>query len=610
MATSNGFEKINGFHLNAVPDIPDFRDWIYQPALIQLELEMLPPDDLPVLDQGTEGACAGFGLSAVIDMLNRKRDRKICVSPRMLYEMAKRYDEWPGVRYSGSSCRGAIRGWYNMGVCSDNTWPYQPNKKSKLSVKRAKEARENTIGAYYRVLTNIVDFHAALNEAGVLYVSADVHSGWSAQNIKNGKIPFRKDTMGGHAFAIVGYNKDGFFVQNSWGESWGKNGIALWSYKDWQINIRDAWVVRLALPTPEIFPGKARNYSVDIKEEFKKSPSRSDIMGHFVHLDDGSFHKTGRYWSDLNDIKETADLISNSDKYKHLLIYAHGGLNSTKASAGRIKAMKDIFKANEIYPFHFMYDTGLMEEIKDIILNRKSNAVERVGVFSDWTDKLVESGTKRLGRILWREIKQGAQTPFTKNGDGTKTLKAFVQSLKKTNSPIKIHLVGHSTGGILLAYLLPSLKKLWPGFRVSSCSLMAPAGTLGLYYSNYEPYLKSRKTSFGINRMRVYNLNEKLELDDNVAKIYRKSLLYLVSNSFEDENPYALLGMKKYSRKISQSNIPLKFVYSEGVAGRGVCAASRTHGGFDNDPATVNDILKHVLGKKPKLKFKEEDLDY
>ena len=47
-----------------------------------------------------------------------------------------------------------------------------------LTVKRAKAARANTIGAYYRLRPNIVDFHAALNEAGILYVSADVHAGW------------------------------------------------------------------------------------------------------------------------------------------------------------------------------------------------------------------------------------------------------------------------------------------------------------------------------------------------------------------------------------------------------------------------------------------------
>ncbi len=52
----------------------------------------------------------------------------------MLYEMAKRHDEWPGHVYSGSSCRGAIRGWKNMGVCGEKDWPYGQEDVGELTV--------------------------------------------------------------------------------------------------------------------------------------------------------------------------------------------------------------------------------------------------------------------------------------------------------------------------------------------------------------------------------------------------------------------------------------------------------------------------------------------
>jgi hypothetical protein len=38
--------------------------------------------------------------------------------------------------------------------------------------------------------------------------------------------------------------------------------------------------------------------------------------------------------------------------------------------------------------------------------------------------------------------------------------------------------------------------------------------------------------------------------------------------------------------------------------------ASETHGGFDNDPLTMNHILRRVVGKKPKLEFTRETLKY
>ena len=82
---------------------------------------------VPILDQGTEGACTGFGLATVAHYLLRRRavvPDPEPVSPRMLYEMAKRYDEWPGEDYSGSSARGAMKGWHKHGVCGETVFPY------------------------------------------------------------------------------------------------------------------------------------------------------------------------------------------------------------------------------------------------------------------------------------------------------------------------------------------------------------------------------------------------------------------------------------------------------------------------------------------------------
>ncbi|WP_228278013.1 hypothetical protein, partial [Acinetobacter nosocomialis] len=50
------------------------------------------------------------------------------VSPRMFYELAKLYDEWPGQDYEGSSCRGALKGWHKHGVCRWDLWPYPIDK--------------------------------------------------------------------------------------------------------------------------------------------------------------------------------------------------------------------------------------------------------------------------------------------------------------------------------------------------------------------------------------------------------------------------------------------------------------------------------------------------
>jgi len=104
---------------------------MFQASLIEVPTERPLAEYLkarvPILNQGQEGACTGFGLATVIHYLLRTRrvvpDRAE-VSPWMLYEMARRYDEWPGERYEGSSARGAMKGWHKHGICAEKLYPF------------------------------------------------------------------------------------------------------------------------------------------------------------------------------------------------------------------------------------------------------------------------------------------------------------------------------------------------------------------------------------------------------------------------------------------------------------------------------------------------------
>ena len=373
------------------------------------------PRDQKILNQHSEGACTGFALAAAINYQYQLAGEPIRVSPRMLYEMARRFDEWPGEEYDGSSLRGAIKGWANMGVCEESFWPYRVTHKGDLTVRRAKNARSHTLGAYYRIEPDIVHYHAALNETGVIVVSAQVHSGWNEP--EDGVIAHEKEVIGGHSFAVTGYDERGFWVQNSWGSGWGDEGLALWTYEDWIENVWDAWVFRLALPTPQIFGLRPQNATRPEEEaEYVRKVPRSAIAGHFVHVDDGHYKRSGRYWSTPFDVEETARLVAASEKYDHLLIYVHGGLNTPEDSAVRIDHMRDVFKANRIYPFHVMYDTGLVEELLDVIRRKEAAASGRVGAVSDWIDRFIEGLLRDPGTLLWEEMKRDACQAFAREG--------------------------------------------------------------------------------------------------------------------------------------------------------------------------------------------------
>ena len=242
----------------------DLRDLTYEGSLRELPFAVDNRKQVPIiLNQGTEGACTGFGLAAVVNFLLYNRSDRSAIerkklrkpengaSARMLYEMAKRYDEWESENYSGSSIRGAMKGWLRHGVCSSQTWPYE-NDAGRLNPERQLEALGRPLGSYLRVRhLHLNQMHNALNEVGILYGSASVHQGWYEVD-KAGKIPYRSDKIGGHAFAIVGYDEGGFWVQNSWGATWGKDGFCRISYDDWLENAYDCWVARLGVPTNSI----------------------------------------------------------------------------------------------------------------------------------------------------------------------------------------------------------------------------------------------------------------------------------------------------------------------------------------------------------------------
>ena len=347
-----------GYALDAAPDAPDIRDRIYQPTLASVRDKLMPDRSrMTILDQGKEGACTGFGLAAVVNFQRRlKYGSKIpLVSPRMLYEMARRFDEWTGEDYEGSSIRGALRGFLNSGVCLEEDWPYDATDAGVLTLERACAARNIVLGAYYRVQPRITDMHAAIHEAGAVCASARVHNGWF-NPVKGRIVPQPPLLQGGHAFAIVGYNAEGFLVQNSWGPGWGNDGIALWEYADWARGIADCWVLRIGVPTPSAFEVRARS-GLGLtagRAEPQTTPRRIEIAGHFAHLDDGRFYDRGRYHSNAEDVEQTfAYLAKNLNTYPRLLLYAHGGLNSPKASARRIAAMKDTFQKEWYLPVSF-----------------------------------------------------------------------------------------------------------------------------------------------------------------------------------------------------------------------------------------------------------------
>lgn len=607
--------------LDARPDTIDFRDAIYTPTLVEvpkeISLEEYKKVQVPILDQGSEGACTGFGLASVANYLLRRRDypqNSEKVSPRMLYEMAKRYDEWPGEEYSGSSARGAIKGWYKHGVCTDLLWPYSDHTEdSHLSSHRIDDAIQRPLGAYYRVNhKDIVSLHSALAEVGILYATASVHQGWNTIG-HDGVIPHSDRPLGGHAFAIVAYDQQGFWIQNSWGEGWGTEGFAKITYDDWLLNSTDVWVARLGAPI-RLQSAAALAIAQSAASNKAEALTVRDLQPHIISIgNQGRLRTNGTYGTSEAEVaaifKDHFPKITQNWSKKRILLYAHGGLVDENTAIQRLSDHRATLLEAEVYPISIIWNSDILKTLENILRDalsrrRSENIIDAATDFMlDRLDDTLEPLVRLPGKALWDEMKENAQLATTSPEGGLRFALKNLADLVASDPSIQIHLVGHSAGAILHAPVIDQLtSSSGLNLEVQSCTLWAPACTVALFKQRYQPAIDANS----LKSLAVFTLNDQMEQDDQVTQIYNKSILYLVSNAFEEriripgKDGVAILGMEKFIK--TDSNLKNLFdtdkadwvVSQSNTPGTENQSKSSTHGGFDQDKATLMATLARI----------------
>ena len=645
--------------LNVRKDPADLRDRPYTPPLRGLQ-DMFPLDGeikqfLPtygragmILDQGQEGACTGFGLACVVNYLRWRKaglpPKMESVSPRMFYNFARRYDEYAGEDYDGSSCRGALKGWFNHGVCLWSDWPYDDAGAQQPRYGYAKRASGTTLGVYYRIeLKSIGDVQAAIQEVGAVYVSAFTHDGWDRLPTRRKPpsahqdiplIPFdgRPSETGGHAFALVGYNAQGFVVQNSWGSGWGVGGFALLSYADWLANGMDAWVLTMGVPGVVVGRMSASSAGGSAAARGANQSlwwSKDQAYQHSVVL--GNDGRVKRYLTEdelsrtlLHQVAGLPDQwfrTRAASEPKRLVIFAHGGLNSEGAAIDRARALGRHFLANGCYPLFLVWKTGLQESIGSIVSDAFRKQPPLAGGVGEWiserTDLLVEKSIGRpLARPIWSEMKENAELGFGAGRGGDLLVTALQKLVGTWGDALEVHLAGHSAGSIILGHMVTTLAARGIRSKVTSIHLYAPACTVQFANRHYAPHEDLMK------RLHLRILSDRVERNDTVAAIYRKSLLYFVSNALEVDLRTPILGLENvfdpdYSGWDGSSSTgeALK-AWRRAAAAAGLGKGGRitvvdsetvvtalpkrvidaTHGCFDNDLASIGETLQKITG--------------
>jgi hypothetical protein len=653
--------------LDAAPDRVDLRDLPYRAPLVPLPERWPPSEEVAaylesycadgmILDQGRDGACTGYGLAACINFLYWRRwvaagrppaAKPGRVSPRMLYELARLYDEWPGEDYEGSSCRGAMKGWHKHGVCAEELWP----KDGRPDPRWAADAAERPLGAYYRIDRSAIgDLHAAIREVGAVYVSATVHSGWRLG--RHSELPriawFRRPLEGGHAFALVGYERRGFVVQNSWSEGWGYRGFAILGYDDWLANGMDAWVAVTGAPISKSDAVEPAPVAVG-----RPLQLRAGLAGRRPALDDPRWDEvrarrhTLVVGNDGRSLRRQPDAATSVDEIdllfrrlpaaglaelssRKLLLYAHGGLNREEAAVRRAQVLGPVMLRNGVWPIFFAWRSGfgetLLAQIEDIghrVLEGLGLRMGRAGLerfketLGEIRDRSIESlAAHGIARALWSEMKENAEAASEPGAALVLAAEALAR-LRASVPDLEIHLAGHSAGSILLGRLLAPLAE--NRLTVGSTHLLAPACTMDFAARTYGTAIgRGRRAALDRRRFAIWVLSDRNERRDAVGP-YGKSLLYLVSRALERRRHAPLLGLEaSWDPSVAPERDPVALddpgrlrwlelwtdgpppeVLREPEVSTGLGSIPATHGSFDNNVRVMTALLRVVLGTEP-----------
>jgi hypothetical protein len=605
--------------LDALPDTVDFRDKMFVPTLV----EVPPESDLgafrqarvPVLDQGREGACTGFGLATVVNYLLRagryRRDADE-VSARMLYVMARRYDEWPGEKYEGSSARGAVKGWHKHGACARRLWR-DDSRAVDADADQAADALKRPLGAYFRVNhKDLVGMHSAIAEAGILFATARVHTGWMDVKTGDTDIRYSPNLLGGHAFAIVGFDRQGFWIQNSWGPRWGSGGLARIGYSDWLENGTDVWVARLGAPVDLRQPDAAARMRSSAPRSYE-SYVYAELRPHIVVAgNDGKLSDKGTYGLTREGLRSVVrshlpKTVAGWSK-KRVLLYAHGGLVPQDYAVQYVANYRADMLAAEVYPLAVIWRsdawTTIGNILKDAMSRRRDEGVLDAAkdFMLDRVDDMLEPVARQLGgKALWDEMKENATAAASKADGAARLAAGHLADAFAAGEIEELHLAGHSAGAVLLAPLAKRLAD--SGMPIRTLTLWAPACTIDLFNDAYVPLIEGG----GIENFDLYTLDDKTERDDTCRNIYNKSLLYLVSAAFEEDARIPLpeslggrpgtplLGLARDVEKLPKA-------FWRGARRRWIVAPgdpqsdARHHGDFDNDEATLIATLERITG--------------
>ena len=348
------------------------------------------------------------------------------------------------------------------------------------------------------------------------------------------------------------------------------------------------------------------------------------LRPHLVNLSLGRFSGEGEAATSPADVdaifeQHLKEALSKAKKANHplrLLFYAHGGLVSESSGLQIAAKHIDWWKQNGVYPIYFIWETGLFETLGNLLKRAWQGTARATGrdVFDFTSDPLIEVTARALrGPSIWGSMKSSAEHAVDKPSSGdaegggawyvAKQLKKFCDQNAQDLGHIELHAVGHSAGAVFHSHFLPLAHALEvPTF--TTAHFLAPAVRVDTFKERLAPLIGDGKA---VRKLTLFTMKKDYERDDNCARIYNKSLLYLIYYALENRRATPILGLeeslrgdgdlKKLFGLDGKSSKEGQVVWSVTQSDTGRLASqSQSHGGFDDDAPTMNSVARLILG--------------
>lgn len=175
----------------------------------------------PVRDQGSTSTCAAQAAGCIKEYQERLEvDYQGYFSPQFVYNHRSNAPE------PGMVGRNVMDILYKLGTPPEYMYPFGTT--TEPSADTIRQAANMTIKEYARVET-ILGLKTALVADGPCYISFPTYN----SGTRMWKPQPGDTSQGGHAMTVVGYDKNGFIIRNSWGDDWGDGGYCTYPYEDW-----------------------------------------------------------------------------------------------------------------------------------------------------------------------------------------------------------------------------------------------------------------------------------------------------------------------------------------------------------------------------------------